>query len=407
MSSTATPFVTFSVPDLASRVGGELVHARGAEGLPAISGLQTVQDAGPGDLTFIGDDHHAKAWASSKATAAVVSRSLASSVAATDDRAVILVKNADTAMITVLELFAPPADLPAAGVHPSAVVEAGATIGTNARIGPHVTVMHGAVIGNDVTLFAGVTVYPHARIGDGCVLHANVVIRERCVLGRRVILHGGVQIGTDGFGYRPAPDGRGILKVPHLGNVVLEDDVEIGANSCVDRGKFGATLIGMSTKIDNLVQIGHNCRIGRCVVISGLAGIAGSTSIGDGSRIGGGVGVADHLTIGRGVSIAARSGVMNDIPDGETWAGYPAKEARRAMQEVIVTRKLPEYIKNIKELVSQTMGPEAAKILEQGAAKPSGKTTPAASPATLPTTPPATTPATPNGPAGASEPNRG
>ncbi len=360
---------TFTVSELASRVAGELLHPRGGAGLPPINGLQTVHDAGTGDLTFIGDEQHAKAWATSKATAAVVSRSLAASVQATDDRAVILVKNADTAMITVLELFAPPPELPAAGVHSSAVIEPGTTIGNNVRVGPHVTVMRGAVIGNDVTLFAGVTIYPNARIGDGCVLHANVVIRDHCVLGKRVILHGGVQIGTDGFGYRPTPDGRGILKVPHLGNVVLDDDVEIGANSCVDRGKFGATRIGAGTKIDNLVQIGHNCRIGRCVVISGLAGIAGSTAVGDGSRIGGGVGLADHLTIGRGVSIAAGSGVMNDIPDGETWAGYPAKEARRAMQEVIVTRKMPEYIKNIKELLTQTIGPEAARILERGAAK--------------------------------------
>jgi UDP-3-O-[3-hydroxymyristoyl] glucosamine N-acyltransferase len=358
---------SFSVVELAARVGGELVHPAGGASLPAILGLQTVHDARAGDLTFIGDAHHAKAWSASAATAAVVSRTLASSVEATADRAVILVPNADAAMITILELFAPPQELPPIGVHPTAVIEDGASIGSDARIGPHVTVMRGARLGDRVTLFSGVTVYHGASIGDDCVLHAQVVIRERCIIGRRVILHGGVQIGTDGFGYRPAPDGRGILKVPHLGHVVLEDDVEIGANSCVDRGKFGATLIGAHTKIDNLVQIGHNCRIGRCVVISGLAGIAGSTSVGDGTRIGGGVGLADHLTIGRGVSIAARSGVMNDIPDGETWAGYPAKEARRAMQEVVSVRKLPEYMRSLKDLVTQTMGPEAAKLLEKSA----------------------------------------
>jgi UDP-3-O-[3-hydroxymyristoyl] glucosamine N-acyltransferase len=359
---------SFSVVDLAARVGGELVHAGGGVGLPPIGGLQTVHDARAGDLTFIGDGHHAKAWSTSAATAAVVSRQLAASVEATADRAVILVPNADAAMITILELFAPPQELPPVGVHPTAVIEEGASIGSEARIGPHVTIMRGARLGDRVTLFAGVTIYHNATVGDDCVLHAQVAIRERCTLGRRVILHGGVQIGTDGFGYRPAPDGRGILKVPHLGHVVLEDDVEIGANSCVDRGKFGATLIGAHTKIDNLVQIGHNCRIGRCVVISGLAGIAGSTTVGDGTRIGGGVGLADHLTIGRGVSIAARSGVMNDIPDGETWAGYPAKEARRAMQEVVSVRKLPEYMRTIKELVTQTMGPDAAKMLEKPAA---------------------------------------
>lgn len=338
------------------------------DGSRTITGLQTVQDAGEHELTFVGDEHHAKAWACSKAGAAIVSEGL--SAVATEGRApggacaLILVPNADQAMIAVLELFAPPAELPPLGVDPTARIDPSATVGKDVRIGPHVVVGRQARIGDGVSLFAGVAIYPEATIGDGSTLHANVVVRERCVLGRRVILHGGVQIGSDGFGYRPAPDGRGILKVPHLGNVILGDDVEIGANSCVDRGKFGATTIGAGSKLDNLVQVGHNCRLGRCVVISGMTGIAGSTTIGDGTMIGGGVGVADHLSIGRKVQIAARSAVMNDIPDGETWAGYPAKERRRAMQEVIVAAKMPEYIRNLRKVITETLGPEAAKLLD-------------------------------------------
>jgi UDP-3-O-[3-hydroxymyristoyl] glucosamine N-acyltransferase len=381
------PSLSFTLAEIASRVGGELIGAGSGERL--IIGLQTVQEAGEGDLTFIGDEHHAKAWATSGATAAVVSRSLAETVTGqcdpNDRRGVILVKNADNAMITVLELFAPAPELPPIGIHPTAIIAADARIGSNARIGPNVTVGRNARIGNDVSLFAGVAIYPDVVIGDACVLHAHVVIRERCVLGRRVILHGGVQIGTDGFGYRPSPDGRGILKVPHLGHVVLGDDVEIGANSCVDRGKFGATTIGMGTKIDNLVQIGHNCKIGRCVVISGLAGIAGSTTVGDGAMIGGGAGIADHLTLGSRVQVAARSAVMNDIPDGETWAGYPAKERRRAMQEVIVAAKMPEYIRNLRSVITETLGPEAAKLLDRSSEKPSTARDPKKSAESLPT----------------------
>lgn len=385
---------TWTVAEIAERVGGEIANPSGDAAVAAqlgaivVRGLQTVQDAGEGDLTFVGDEFHARAWSGSKASAAVVSRSLAEQTLAGGDprcgvgsaeggshgtgagqgRAVILVKNADTAMITVLELFAPPAERPPLGIHPTAIIDPSATIGPGARIGPYVTIGRNVRIGKDVAIDAGVVVYPDVVVGDGSVLHANVVLRERCILGRRVILHGGVQIGTDGFGYRPAPDGRGILKVPHLGNVVLGDDVEIGANSCVDRGKFGATTIGAGTKIDNLVQIGHNCRIGRCVVISGLAGIAGSTTVGDGSMIGGGAGIADHLTLGSRVQVAARSAVMNDIPDGETWAGYPAKERRRAMQEVIVASKMPEYIRNLRNMITETLGPDAAKLLDRAAA---------------------------------------
>ncbi|MFO0830183.1 MAG: UDP-3-O-(3-hydroxymyristoyl)glucosamine N-acyltransferase [Phycisphaerales bacterium] len=350
--------VGFTVADLARCAKGEVVGASDI----AIRGLETVQAAEPGELTFIGDQKHATAWATSRASAAIVSRKLAGQVSAGDGRAIIVVPDADVAMIAILELFAQPEVQPAVGVHPTAFVDPSAIIGAGVRIGPHVSIGPRSRIGAGSVLHAGVRIYDDVSIGDGCVLHANVTVRERCVLGRSVVLHGGVQIGTDGFGYRPAPDGRGLLKVPHIGNVVLGDAVEIGANSCVDRGKFGATLVGAGTKIDNLVQVGHNCRIGRSCVISGLVGIAGSTIVGDGTLIGGGAGLSDHITIGKGVRIGARSGVMNDIPDGETWVGFPAKERRVAIKEELAGRKLPEYLKNLKHI----LGPDAAKILERG-----------------------------------------
>ena len=347
MAALPTQDLRFTAAEFAAKVGGELLGPGGIE----VTNLDPVADAGPSTLTFVGDLAHARALAGSRAGAAVVTRTLAKEVTAGDARAIILVDDADRAMIVALELFARPETLPAPGVHPTAVVEPGVSLGADVRIGPRCWVGAGATVGDRTALFAGVSIYPGASVGADCTFHSGVSIRERCRVGNRVILHSGVAIGTDGFGYRPAPGGRGILKVPHLGNVVLEDEVEIGANSCVDRGKFGSTVIGFATKLDNLVQVGHNCRIGKCCVISGLSGVAGSTTIGDGTRIGGGAGLADHLTIGRGVSIAAMSGVMNDIPDGETWGGYPAQEIRRTKLEVLAVRRLPELMRKFKSMI--------------------------------------------------------
>ncbi|MDB4775743.1 UDP-3-O-(3-hydroxymyristoyl)glucosamine N-acyltransferase [bacterium] len=319
------------------------------------SGIEAIDHAGEGDLTFIGDARHARFWATSSASIAMATRGIDLGDWAADGRAVIRVKDADQAMIQVLELVeAAAADIverPVAGIDPDARVDPTATIDDDVAIGPFAVIGARCKIGSGSVVESGVRIYADATIGSGVHLHAGVVIRERCVIGDRCILHGGVVIGSDGFGYRPDPSGKGLRKVPHLGHVDIGADVEIGANSCIDRGKFGPTIIGAGSKIDNLCQIGHNVKIGRCVLISGLTGIAGSTSVGDGTLIGGGVGLSDHLRIGAGCQIAGRSGVMNDIPDGETWAGMPAKEARIAMKEQAVIRRLPEWSKRLKELL--------------------------------------------------------
>ncbi|MGA1708555.1 MAG: UDP-3-O-(3-hydroxymyristoyl)glucosamine N-acyltransferase [Phycisphaerales bacterium] len=332
---------------LAEIVGGELEGAADV----AIRGLESVDRAREGDLTFIADSDWASEWPKSAASAALVSRSVTLPDGG-PSRAVIRVDDADAAMITILERFAPEPESPPIGVHPSAVVDPSAIIDPTAAIGPQCCVGAGCRVGARSILVAGVRLYRDAIIGEDSVLHASVTVRERCVIGRRVTLHCGVAVGTDGFGYRPSP--TGLIKVPHLGNVVIGDDVEIGANTCIDRGKFGSTVIGAGTKIDNLCQIAHNCRIGRSCALSGLVGLAGSVTIGDGTLIGGGTGVADHLTIGRGVTIAAKSGVMNDIPDGETWAGYPAQERTQAMREAIAVRKLPDLVKKLKQRMGES-----------------------------------------------------
>jgi UDP-3-O-[3-hydroxymyristoyl] glucosamine N-acyltransferase len=339
-----------SIDSLARLVGATIEAPAGFDTSAAVASLEVVDRAGPRSMTFVGSQRYAKLLDTSAAMAAVVSADLELSPSACN-RAILRVKSADQAMSAILGLFAQTELLPPEGVDPTARIHPSAVVGEGVRIGAFVSVGAGARIGARTALFEGVRVYEAASVGDDCVLHANVVVRERCTVGNRVILASGVAIGTDGFGYLPRPDGRGIAKVPHIGTVVIEDDVEIGANSCVDRGKFGATRIGMGTKIDNVCQIGHNVEIGRFVVISGLTGIAGSTRIGDGCRIGGGCGISDHLTIGKGVSLAARSGVMNDIPDGETWGGFPAQEFRSALREIALIRKLPEWHRQLKHLL--------------------------------------------------------
>ena len=341
---------TATAQDLATLVAGDLEGRGDVE----ISGVETLLDSSTGDLTFIGDAKHARQWADATASVALANRDLDLGSWDENDRAVVRVDDADQAMIIVLEAIETAtqelADRPEPGIHPSAVIHDTADVAEDVAIGPGVVIGPRVNVGPGAVLDAGVRLYADSVIGRNCHLHANVVIRERCLIGDKVILHAGVVIGSDGFGYRPAPDGAGLRKIPHLGHVEIGVDVEIGANTCIDRGKFGATVVGDGCKIDNLCQIGHNCRLGRCVVISGLTGIAGSTSIGDGTLIGGGCGLADHLKIGAGCQIGARSGIMNDIPDGETWAGFPAKEIRQALKEQAVIRRLPEWSRKLRDL---------------------------------------------------------
>lgn len=255
-------------------------------------------------------------------------------------RTLIVVPDADLGLIEALKVFAPAGPGRTPGVHPSSVVHPSASVDATAHIGPHCVVEAGSVIGAGAVLIAQCFVGADARIGAGSTLHPGVRVLERCLVGRMCILHSGVTLGADGFGYRPRPDGRGLLKVPHIGNVVLGDDVEIGANTCVDRAKFGSTTIGHGTKIDNLVQIAHNCSIGRCCVLCGEVGLAGSVTLGDGVVLGAKVGIADNLTIGAGAQVGAAAGVMNDIPPKETWLGMPARPAKETLRMMAELRKM-------------------------------------------------------------------
>lgn len=334
---------SYTTGDLSARVGGKL---RGRGDL-RIAGVNAVDVAEPDQITFIADERHARLWHTTRGGAAVISEGFTTRPYDETTRALIVVPNAAVAMIDLLHLFEPPAPQPEPGVHASAIVHSEATLGKDVRIGPHVTVDARAIVGDRVVLHAGVRLYSDTSVGDDSILHSNVVVRERCRLGARVLIHSNASIGSDGFGFVPAPDGSGVLKVPQVGTVDIGDEVEIGAGTCVDRAKFGATTIGRGTKLDNLVQIGHNCRIGRGCVIAGLTGISGSVVVGDGVRIGGAVGIADHVRIGNRATIGAKSGVYRDVPDGVTQMGTPAQESRTALRQIAAVRKLPELLQLI------------------------------------------------------------
>jgi len=327
----------------------ELLSAR-LEGPPDIplADIAPLDKATAGALSFIRDERNAKAWPASNASAALVTEGVPVPGHDPENRALLFVDDADRALLGLLESFAQSRTphAPDQGVDPTAVVDPSAHIDLSAAIGPLCVVGPGARVGPNAVLSARVTVGHDARVGPGCVLHPGAVLQHGCTLGERCIVHPGAVIGADGFGYLPGPDGP--IKIPHVGAVVVGDAVEIGANTTIDRGKLGDTRIGSATKIDNLCQIGHNCDIGQGVIICGCCGISGSVTIGDGATLAGGVGVGDGVTIGRGATVGARSGVMNDIPEGQTWLGYPAAPARETAANLAQFRHLARTLRDIR-----------------------------------------------------------
>lgn len=312
----------------------------------------TLEDAQPGDICFIRSSDYAGRWPTCRASAALVSRGIDVPGHDSAVRALLVVPDADLALVHLLSQIElqGPAAMP--GVHPTSVISPGAEISPEAHIGPHCVIGPDARVEAGATLMSNISIGAAASVGAGSVLHPGVVIYARSVIGARVIIHANTVIGADGFGYLPPRQpGAGPVKVPHLGNVVVGDDVEIGAGVCIDRAKFGSTTIGQFTKIDNLVQIGHNCSVGRCCVICGHTGIAGSVRIGDYVSIGGKVGFADNLSVGDGASIGGGSLVHCDVPAGETWIGVPAGPAREAMARHAAFRNLPDIARNVKKLL--------------------------------------------------------
>jgi UDP-3-O-[3-hydroxymyristoyl] glucosamine N-acyltransferase len=341
--------VAYRLGELALRVGGQV------EGDPerAIESIQTLEAAGPRDLSFLNHARYREQAAASGAGALLLTPALAAAVRGDEatGRDLLLVDDPPYALAHLLPLFHPrPAREP--GVHPTAVVEAGAAVDPSAHVAPY------AVIGAGSRIGAGAVVGAHAVVGRGCevgsgaVLHPHVVLYDGTAVGEGSEIHAGAVLGSDGFGYATR-QGRH-HKVPQVGRVVVEAEVEVGANTTIDRATLGETRIGAGTKIDNLVQVGHNVRVGRAAILCGQAGVAGSSRLGDGVVLAGQAGVGGHLTLGDRVQVAAKSAALTSVEPGMTVAGIPAVEMGKWRREVALRsrleRRLAELAKRIAEL---------------------------------------------------------
>ena len=339
----------YTLDEIAGWVGGRV---RG-DGSLRVSGVATIAEAGAADLTWATDSKYARQLAESKAGAVLGPDDLPES-----SLPAVLTKRPASALITVLEHFAPPAARPASGVDASAVVAPNASLGDDITIGPQVVIADGVSIGHRAVIHANVCIGPSVVIGDDCELWPGVVIRERCRLGNRVTVHANTTIGADGFGYEFI-DGQHV-KVPQIGAVEIEDDVEIGANCAIDRAKVGVTRIGRGTKIDNLVQVAHNVQIGPNCVIVAQAGLAGSIRLGQGVVLGGQVGIKDHTTIGDGAQVGACACVAKDVPPGARVIGMPAIDGKQFAREQARLRRLPEMAEQLRDLIKRVQRLETA-----------------------------------------------
>jgi UDP-3-O-[3-hydroxymyristoyl] glucosamine N-acyltransferase len=289
------------------------------------------------EISFIGNKKYEKNWLNSNASAAIVNEDI--SIEPGVNKVFIKVKNADLAMSQVLEMFAPDAPQFDEMIHPTAVIHSTAKIGNGTKIGAGCYIGPNVEIGENAILYPNVTILDHSTIGKNTIIWSGAVVRERCHVGAYCILHPNCTIGADGFGFRPCPE-KGLVKIPQIGNVIIGNNVEIGANSSVDRGKFSSTILGDGCKIDNLVQIGHNSKLGKFCIMAGNSGLAGSVTLGNGVIIGGSASIKDHLTLGDGVMIGAGSGVAADVPAGKTMLGYPAVEARTALKQWAILKRM-------------------------------------------------------------------
>ena len=333
-----------TVGELAHRVGGRAV----GDAAVSVERVTAIEEADPGALTFATTAAYLENALRSKASAVLVDESLLTpELSRNASKPLIAVANARAALSTLLKAFERPRKR-GPFRDASAVVDEGATIAPDVYIGPHAVVRKGARIGARVVLEAGAYVGHDSLIGADSLLRPHACVMDGCVIGERTTLHPGAVVGSDGFGW-VFLDGRA-EHIPQVGNVVIGDDVEIGANSCVDRAQTGSTQIGDGTKIDNLVQIGHNCRIGKHCVIAAQSGLAGSTVLGDYVLVGGQAGFKGHITIGSRVQIAGQSGVWGNIPDDVVVGGRPARPNVEQLRQEVMLRNLPKLVARVDAL---------------------------------------------------------
>lgn len=331
-----------TVQEIAELVGGRIV----GECSIKLTGVSSLSEATENDVAFLGSEKYLAQVMPSRASVILVPPTYGEQPPA--GRAWIVCDDPSYAFTSVITAFTPPATVYAPGIHPTAVVSPSATIGANVHIGAKCVIDDEAKIGDNTVVMPGVYVGVKSEIGADCKIFPNSVINERCFIGNRCILQSGCIIGSDGFGFKSGPLGH--EKIPQVGIVQIDDDVEIGANSCIDRARFGRTWIKAGTKVDNLVQIAHNCEIGHCCLIVGQAGIAGSTHLGDGVILAGQSGLSGHLKIGAGTIVMAKAGVTKDTAPGTILMGYPAQDRKEFARERLMIHRIGKLQEELKEL---------------------------------------------------------
>ena len=341
--------MTITLRELAERLGCRL-EGDGSLEIRRVSGLE---DADEGDLTFFANPKYAPVLRRTRASAVIIGEG-----ALPAPCAMLRSKHPYLTFANALEFFNP-SERPAPGIDKFSVIAPDAVIGRDVSVGPFCSVGQGAHVGDRTVIYPNVYVGNAARIGDDCVIHSHAAVRERVIIGNRVVIQNGAVIGSDGYGFVPRPDGTH-QKIPQTSIVVIEDDVEIGASTAIDRPAVGETRIRAGAKIDNLVQIGHGVTVGKNTLLAAQVGVAGSTWIGDNVTLAGQVGVAGHVTIGKGVRAVGQSGITNSVPDGSFVSGYPAIDNREWLKASVIFRKLPELRKKIAALEARILELEAA-----------------------------------------------
>ncbi len=341
--------MTITAGELAARLQTELL--RGDAGI-SLADVGSLADAGPDRLAPYTDEQYLDQLKATRAGAVLFKRGKDTSNAPAG-AALLICDDPEIAFLKAVRVFHPE-QAREPGVHPRAVVEPGVEIGADVHIGPNVFIERGTRIGARCNILANATIGRDCVLGDECVINASVTLYHGVKLGHRVLLHSGVVIGADGFGFKFR--GGKHIKVPHVGWVEIGDDVEVGANSCIDRGMLGPTVIGAGTKIDNLVQIGHNNEVGKHCILCGQAALAGSCKLDDYVMLGGNVGLADHCHMGKGAKAGAKSGISGDIPPGSEVWGLFAREKREVFRSYAALRHLPELVLRVKELEGKMKG---------------------------------------------------
>jgi UDP-3-O-[3-hydroxymyristoyl] glucosamine N-acyltransferase len=328
-----------TLKELADIVGGEV----SGDGSVTVRSVAGIREAGEGDITFLADPRYEKFLKSTRATAIIVPPGTPDR-----DKPMILSRNPYLSFVKAVKFLVPGRNSYPAGIHPTAVIAPDAALGPGVSIGPYVVIEEGGSVGEGSVVLAGTYVGRRTRIGSGCLIYPGVMIREDTVIGDRVIIHCGAVIGSDGFGF--ARDGQVYRKIPQIGNVVIEDDVEVGANVTIDRATTGSTLISKGTKIDNLVMIAHNVVVGENCIVVAQVGIGGSTELGRGVNLAGQAGVTGHVKIGDGAVVAAQAGVTKSVKPGVCVSGYPAREHSLAKKIYASLQRLPDLIKRVSDL---------------------------------------------------------